>query len=60
MQAKLLTMGTASQNSNGRWNASVWYLDENGERKRKAFSGKTCTANTKAKCKTGFSTDTGS
>ena len=41
MQAKLLTMGTASQNSNGRWNASVWYLDEHGERKRKAFSGKT-------------------
>ena len=41
MQAKLLTMGTASQNTNGRWNASVWYVDEHGDKKRKAFSGKT-------------------
>ena len=41
MQRKLLTTGTTSKNKKGRWDGSVWYLDEFGERKRKAFSGKT-------------------
>ena len=26
---------------NGRWNGSVWYMDEHGERKRKSFSADT-------------------
>ena len=41
MQRKLLTNGTSSKNKKGRWDGSVWYLDEFGERKRKSFSGKT-------------------
>lgn len=41
MQRKLLTNGTTSKNKKGRWDGSVWYLDEFGERKRKSFSGKT-------------------
>ena len=41
MQRKLLTTGTTSKNKKGRWDGSVWYQDEFGERKRKAFSGKT-------------------
>ena len=41
MQRRLLTNGTASKNKKGRWDGSVWYLDEFGERKRKSFSGKT-------------------
>ena len=41
MKRKLLTKGTTSQNSDGRWIGSVWYLDETGERKRRNFSGKT-------------------
>ena len=41
MQRQLLTTGTTSKNKKGRWDGSVWYLDEFGERKRKAFSGKT-------------------
>ena len=41
MQRKLLTTGTTSKNKKGRWDGSVWYLDEFGVRKRKAFSGKT-------------------
>ena len=43
MQRKLLTTGTTSKNKKGRWDGSVWYLDEFGERKRKSFSGKTQT-----------------
>ena len=41
MQRQLLTTGTKSKNKKGRWDGSVWYLDEFGERKRKSFSGKT-------------------
>ena len=41
MQRQLLTTGTTSKNKKGRWDGSVWYLDEFGERKRKSFSGKT-------------------
>ena len=43
MQRQLLTTGTTSKNKKGRWDGSVWYLDEFGERKRKSFSGKTQT-----------------
>lgn len=39
MQKQLLTNGTASQKSNGRWVGSVWFMNEQGERKRKTFSG---------------------
>ena len=41
MQRQLLTTGTTSKNKKGRWDGSVWYLDEFGGRKRKSFSGKT-------------------
>ena len=41
MERKLLTNGTTSKNKNGRWNGSVWYMDEHGERKRKSFSADT-------------------
>lgn len=41
MKRQLLTNGTTSKNKKGRWDGSVWYLDEFGERKRKSFSGKT-------------------
>ena len=41
MERKLLTNGTTSRNKNGRWNGSVWYMDEHGERKRKSFSADT-------------------
>lgn len=41
MQRQLLTTGTTSKNKKSRWDGSVWYLDEFGERKRKSFSGKT-------------------
>lgn len=41
MQKKLLTTGTTSKNKKGRWDGSVWYQNEFGEKKRKAFSGKT-------------------
>ena len=39
MQKQLLTNGTASQKTDGRWVGSVWFLNERGERKRKCFSG---------------------
>ena len=41
MKRKLLTKGTTSHNSDGRWIGSIWYLDEAGERKRRNFSGNT-------------------
>ena len=41
MKKQLLTNGTTSKNKKGRWDGSVWYQDEFGERKRKSFSGKT-------------------
>ena len=39
MKKQLLTNGTASQKSDGRWVGSVWFMSEQGERKRKTFSG---------------------
>ena len=41
MQKQLLTTRTTSKNKKGRWDGSVWYQDEFGKKKRKAFSGKT-------------------
>lgn len=41
MQRKLLTNGNAFKRTDGRWGGTVWYMNENGERKRKSFSGTT-------------------
>lgn len=41
MQRKLLTSGNVFKRTDGRWGGVVWYLDEDGERKRKSFSGTT-------------------
>lgn len=38
---KLLTNGNAFKRTDGRWGGTVWFMDENGERKRKCFSGTT-------------------
>lgn len=38
---KLLTNGNAFKRTDGRWGGVVWYMDEAGERKQKAFSGTT-------------------
>ena len=39
MQKRLLTNGNIFKRTDGRWNGVVWYMDEQGERKRKSFSG---------------------
>lgn len=39
MKRKLLTNGKAFERTDGRWGGTVWYMDEQGERKRKSFSG---------------------
>ena len=36
---KLLTNGNAFRRTDNRWGGVVWYMDEQGERKRKSFSG---------------------
>ena len=41
MQKKLLTNGNVFKRTDGRWCGVVWYRDEQGERKRKSFSGTT-------------------
>lgn len=38
---KLLTNGNAFKRTDNRWGGVVWYMDEQGERKRKSFSGTT-------------------
>ena len=38
---KLLTNGNAFKRTDGRWGGTIWYMDEDGERKRKSFSGTT-------------------
>lgn len=43
MQRKLLTNGNAFKRTDGRWCGVVWYMDEQGERRRKSFSGTTKT-----------------
>ncbi len=40
-QRKLLTNGSAFKRTDNRWGGVVWYMDEQGERKRKSFSGTT-------------------
>ena len=39
MQKKLLTTGNIFKRTDSRWNGVVWYLDEQGQRKRKSFCG---------------------
>lgn len=39
MKKKLLTNGKAFKRTDGRWGGTVWFMDEQGERKRKSFSG---------------------
>ena len=39
MQKKLLTNGNIFKRTDDRWNGVVWYMNEQGERKRKSFSG---------------------
>ena len=39
MQKKLLTNGNIFKRTDNRWNGVVWYLDEQGQRKRKSFCG---------------------
>ena len=41
MERKLLTNGKAFQRTDGKWQGTVWYMDEYGERKRKSFAGST-------------------
>ncbi len=41
MQRKLLTNGNAFKRTDGRWCGVVWFMDEQGERRRKSFSGVT-------------------
>ena len=40
-QREILTNGNAFKRTDGRWGGVVWYLDEQGARKRKSFSGTT-------------------
>lgn len=39
MQKRLLTNGNIFKRTDDRWNGVVWYMNEQGERKRKSFSG---------------------
>ena len=39
MQKQLLTNGNVFKRTDGRWNGVVWYMDEQGQRKRKSFYG---------------------
>ena len=39
MQKQLLTNGNVFKRTDGRWNGVVWYIDEQGQRKRKSFCG---------------------
>ena len=41
MRKKLLTNGNVHKRTDGRWSGVIWYMDEQGERKRKCFSGTT-------------------
>ncbi len=40
-QRRLLTNGSAFKRTDNRWGGVVWHMDEQGERKRKSFSGTT-------------------
>ena len=41
MRKKLLTNGNVFKRTDGRWGGVIWYMDEQGNRKRKSFSGTT-------------------
>lgn len=41
MRKKLLTNGNVFKRTDDRWGGVVWYMDEQGNRKRKSFSGTT-------------------
>ena len=41
LQKKLLTNGNIFRRTDDRWGGVIWYMDEQGERKRKSFSGTT-------------------
>ena len=41
MERQLLTNGKAFQRTDGKWQGTVWYKDEYGERRRKSFAGNT-------------------
>lgn len=41
MKKNLLTNGKAFKRTDNRWGGTVWYMDEQGERKRESFSGTT-------------------
>ena len=41
MQKKLLPSGNIFKRTDGRWNGVVWYMDEQGKRKKKFFCGTT-------------------
>ena len=41
MQKKLLTNGNIFRRTDKRWGGTVWFMDEQGERRRKSFSGTT-------------------
>ena len=41
MQKQLLTNGNVFKRTDGRWGGTIWFSDEQGERKRKSFSGTT-------------------
>lgn len=40
-ERKLLTNGNTFKRTDDRWGGVVWFMDENGDRKRKSFSGTT-------------------
>ena len=40
MQKQLLTNGNVFKRTDGRWGGTIWFSDEQGERKRKSFSGR--------------------
>ena len=39
MQKVILTNGNMFKRTDGRWCGCIWYVSEQGERKRKSFSG---------------------
>lgn len=41
MERKLLTNGKAFQRTEGKWQGTIWFMDEYGERRRKSFAANT-------------------
>jgi hypothetical protein len=40
---RLTTNGNVFKRTDGRWQSVIWYIDEQGEKKRRVFSSKTKT-----------------